>query len=103
MNSACSEQLRVNCQDHPVLLAESSAVSKDTREKVTEHMFESFHAPAIFLAKNAVLSSFALGRQTSLVLDIGYEGAIGALSWSTVHRAISDIIMVCELQCSRCC
>ena len=76
---ACREKLRVNWADHPVLLAESSAVSKDCREKVTERMFEGCGAPAIFLAKSAVLSSFALGRQTSLVLDIGYHGTIGAV------------------------
>jgi actin-like protein 6A len=68
-----------------VLLSESAAVSKDNREKVTEHMFETFLAPALFLSKSAVLSSFALGRQTSLVLDIGYEGTIGALVQPDIH------------------
>jgi actin-like protein 6A len=68
-----------------VLLSEPSAVSKDAREKVTERMFEGFNAPAIFLGKNAVLSSFALGRQTSLVLDIGYSGTVGATSPAPVH------------------
>ena len=74
----CREGLRVNFSDHPVLLSESAAVGKDCREQVTERMFEGCGAPAIFLAKSAVLSAFALGRQTALVLDIGYEGTIGA-------------------------
>lgn len=62
-----------------MLLSEPSNVSKDQRERCAERIFESFQAPAMFLAKNAVLSSFALGRQTSVVLDIGYDGATGAL------------------------
>lgn len=53
-------------------------MSKDTREKMVERMFEAFSAPAVFLAKQAVLCSFALGRQTSLVLDIGYDGTVGS-------------------------
>lgn len=33
---------------------------------------------AVFVAKNAVLSSFAIGRQTSLVIDSGHESTVGA-------------------------
>ena len=35
-------------------------------------MFE--QAPAVFLAKNPVLTSFASGKATSLVVDIGGQG-----------------------------
>ena len=41
-------------------------------------MFEKHRPPAVFMAKNAVLSSFATGRQTSVVVDIGHEGTTGA-------------------------
>ena len=34
-------------------------------------------AAAVFMAKNAVLSSFATGRQTSLVVDAGHERTVG--------------------------
>jgi len=34
-------------------------------------MFEKYQCPAVFIAKNAVLSSFASGRPTALVLDSG--------------------------------
>ncbi|CAN4115502.1 unnamed protein product [Withania somnifera] len=34
-------------------------------------MFERYQVPALFLAKNAVLTSFASGRATSLVVDSG--------------------------------
>ena len=32
---------------------------------------------AVFMAKSAVLSSFASGRQTSLVVDAGHDGTVG--------------------------
>ena len=44
---------------------------------MVETAFEQHGCPAIFLAKNAVLSSFATGRQTSLVMDAGHEGTVG--------------------------
>ena len=34
-------------------------------------MFEQYNAPAFFLCKNAVLSAFANGRSTGLVIDSG--------------------------------
>ncbi|RRT71719.1 hypothetical protein B296_00035226 [Ensete ventricosum] len=39
--------------------------------RAAELMFESYKVPALFLAKNAVLTSFASGRATSLVVDSG--------------------------------
>lgn len=48
-------------------------------------MFESFHVPALYVAIQAVLSLYASGRTTGIVLDIGdgvshavpvYEGAL---------------------------
>ena len=38
---------------------------------LTETMFEKFNIPAFFLCKNAVLSCFAHGRSTSLIVDSG--------------------------------
>lgn len=41
------------------------------REKATEIMFESFQVPALYVAIQAVLSLYASGRTTGIVLDIG--------------------------------
>ena len=38
---------------------------------MTEIMFEKYNVPAFFLVKNAVLSAFANGKSTCLVLDSG--------------------------------
>jgi len=74
---ACSDRLRVDTKEHPVMMAEANFQPRKAREKAVELLFEKFQPPAVFLAKNAVLTSFASGRQTSMVVDMGYEGSVG--------------------------
>ncbi|XP_076937794.1 actin-related protein 4-like [Bidens hawaiensis] len=68
---AFQECLLVDPKEHPMLLAEPSSNTQQQREKTAELMFEKYQAPALFLAKNAVLTSFASGCATSLVVDSG--------------------------------
>lgn len=56
---------------HPVLMSEPSWNERSKREKLTELMFEKFNIPAFFLCKTPVLSAFANGRSTGLILDSG--------------------------------
>lgn len=64
-------QIQSESPDHPVMMSETSLNTKGKREKLTELMFEKYGIPAFFLCKNAVLSAFANGRSTGLVLDSG--------------------------------
>jgi actin-like protein 6A len=73
----CRNQMRLTTEEHPMLLAEPSHNTSAAREKMVELMFEKYNVPAVFLAKNAVLSSFATARQTSLVVDVGHESTVG--------------------------
>ena len=50
------------------------------RNTLLQMMFEIHSPPAVFLAKNAALSAFSMGRQTSLVMDCGYDATTGSLS-----------------------
>uniref|UniRef100_A0A1D1YLI1 Actin-related protein 4 n=1 Tax=Anthurium amnicola TaxID=1678845 RepID=A0A1D1YLI1_9ARAE len=68
---AFRERLLIDPKEHPMLLAEPSSNSAQQRERTAELMFENYKVPALFLAKNAVLTSFASGRATSLVVDSG--------------------------------
>ncbi|XXG71172.1 hypothetical protein AAC387_Pa07g0487 [Persea americana] len=68
---AFRDRLLIDPTEHPMLLAEPSFNSPQQRERTAELMFEKYKVPALFLAKNAVLTSFASGRATSLVVDSG--------------------------------
>ncbi|KAJ6798404.1 actin-related protein 4 isoform X2 [Iris pallida] len=68
---AFRERLLIDPKEHPMLLAEPSSNTPQQRERAAELMFEKYMVPALFLAKNAVLTSFASGRATSLVVDSG--------------------------------
>ena len=54
-----------------MLLAEPSFNRDENREKMLEIMFEKYKVPAVFISKNAVLSSFSCGRSTAVVVDSG--------------------------------
>ncbi|XP_065051410.1 actin-like protein 6B [Rhopilema esculentum] len=63
--------IRSDPELHPVLISESPWNVRNKREKLAELMFEKYNVPAFFLCKNAVLSAFANGRSTGLVIDSG--------------------------------
>lgn len=64
-------QLRIDPEDHPILLTETSQMHKSNREKLIELMFEVYNFPLFCIQCHAVLSIFCSKSSTGLSIDSG--------------------------------
>lgn len=94
------EQLSTFSEEHPVLITESPMNSRRNRERTAEILFETMNVPALYISMQAVLSLYASGRTTGVVLDSGdgitqavpiYEGFALPLSIVRTDVAGRDI------------
>ncbi|UJG42245.1 MAG: actin family protein [Candidatus Heimdallarchaeum endolithica] len=63
--------LRVNPNEHPILLTEPPLNKNVNKEKMAELMFDTFNVPAMYISMQAILSLYASGRTTGIVVDSG--------------------------------
>ncbi|KAJ5075151.1 actin [Anaeramoeba ignava] len=64
-------EVKVAPEEHPILLTEVPFNPKKNREKTTQIMFETFNIPAFYLANQSVLSLYASGILTGIVIESG--------------------------------
>ena len=66
-------ELRVAPEEHSVMLTEAPLNPKANREKMCSIMFETFNAPNFYVGIQAVLSLYASGRTSGIVVDVGQD------------------------------
>lgn len=64
-------ELRVAPEEHPVLINECPLNPKANRQKMLQILMETFNCPAVYMETSQVLSLYASGRTTGIVVDIG--------------------------------
>lgn len=69
--SSCHVQRPCCCAPHPWAFPTARPPPAACSEKMTQIMFETFNVPAMYVAIQAVLSLYASGRTTGIVLDSG--------------------------------
>lgn len=67
------EELCVAPEEHPVVFTETTGTEETQRRKLTELMFETFYVPAFYIENDNLLSLYASGRITGMVLNIGED------------------------------
>jgi actin-related protein len=65
------DALRVNPEDHAVIVSEAPMNPKKNRERMVEMLFDKFSVPACYIVIQAVMSLYAYGRTTGCVVDSG--------------------------------
>ena len=70
-HNAFYNELSTAPEEHPVLLTEVPLNPKGNRERMTQVMFETFNVPGMYVRVPAVLSLYAAGCTTGVVLDSG--------------------------------
>jgi len=99
-------ELNVVQDQHPVLLTEAPLNPRPNRLKSAEIFFETFNVPALYVQVQAILSLYASGRTTGVVLDSGdgvtnavpvYEGFILPHAVTRIDVAGRDITEYLQL------
>ncbi|GAA5965870.1 hypothetical protein JCM8115_000728, partial [Rhodotorula mucilaginosa] len=71
---AFAQRLRLDSlEEYPLLTTEASWNPKENKELLCELAFEKWNAPAYYAVDKAVMSAFAAGKGSALVIDIGDE------------------------------
>merc|ERR1719227_53560 len=88
-----NNELRISPDESPILHSEAPLNPKANREKMTQISFEVFNCPAMYVCIQAVLSLYASGRTTGLVLDIGDGVSHAVLRLDLAGRDLTDYLM----------
>ncbi|KAK0626813.1 putative actin-2 protein [Immersiella caudata] len=87
------EGLKTLSEEHPVLLTEAPLNPRANRDMAAQYLFETYNVPALYISIQAVLSLYASGRTTGVVLDAGdgVSHAVPVFQGFTVPNSIRRI------------
>ncbi|KAI8080297.1 actin family [Gilbertella persicaria] len=103
--AAYNDMLRVHASEHPLLCTEPAWNTPENREKMMQLAFEKFDVPAFYVAKDAVMTAFSVGRATALVLDSGgsvtsavpvYDGYV--LKKGVLHQSVGGDLLTQQIR-----
>lgn len=66
-----TKELKTVPEEHPLLITEAPLNPRANRDHMCQIMFETFSIPCVYVSVQAVLSIYASGRTTGVVLDSG--------------------------------
>lgn len=91
--------------EHPLMLTEPAWNTPAAREMLTQLAFEGEGVPALYFGSSGVLSAFAAGKPTALVLDVGYANSSTvpvvegyALRAGTMRQPLASSLVLAQLQ-----
>ncbi|NXS44808.1 ACL7A protein, partial [Balaeniceps rex] len=93
-------EMKIQPEDHAVLVSVPPLCSITDKERYAEMMFEGFHVPAVHIAYQSVLSMYSYGKTSALVVESGhgashvvpiYEGYVMRSITGRVDHAGLDI------------
>ncbi|WVO20992.1 uncharacterized protein IAS62_002294 [Cryptococcus decagattii] len=99
------DRLGVNPEEHPIMITEPAWNTPKARQVMAEMVFEGEKMPALYFGSSGVLSAFAAGKPTALVLDVGYATSSAvpivdgyALRAGTMHQPLASQLIVSQLR-----
>merc|ERR1711879_1134979 len=69
------DTLDLDMRDHPLLVTQPILAPLALKRDMMEVLFEKFEVPALFVAEAPLLSAYAYGESSGLVVDIGHSSA----------------------------
>ncbi|NXP74916.1 ACTL9 protein, partial [Ramphastos sulfuratus] len=97
-----AHELQVAPEEHALLLTEPPLSPRRQRERMAELAFESLGCPGFFLSQQPVLSAYAHGRTSGLVVDLGHTASSAVPvheGYSLAHGTERSVLAGCQLSC----
>lgn len=65
-------ELKVQPEEHNVMLTEVPLNNKFSKERTAHMMFEQFNVPGFYLSQTAILTLYSTGKTTGIIVDLGH-------------------------------